>query len=43
MFPPFHEFLVDNLARIVFSRLNVYSLFNDSIRPTPKGLACAIL
>ena len=41
--PPLHEFLVDHLACVVFSGLDVYGLLDDGIRATPKRLAGAIL
>jgi hypothetical protein len=43
MLPPLHELLVDDLARIVLARLDVYRLLHDRVRPAPERLARAIL
>jgi hypothetical protein len=32
--PIFHKFLVNDLARIVLSRLDMYCLLYDRVRPT---------
>lgn len=41
--PSLHEFLVDDLACVVFARLDVDGLLHDGIGPTSKGFSRAIL
>ena len=43
MFPPFHKLLIDDLARIVLSRLDMNGLLYDRIGSAAKRLASAIL
>jgi hypothetical protein len=43
VFPPLHELLIDDLASIVLSSLDVDRLFDDSIRSTPKRPSSAVL
>lgn len=43
MFATLHEFLVDDLAGIVFASFDMDGLFNDGIGSASQGLAGAIL
>jgi hypothetical protein len=43
IFPPFHELLVDNLASIVFSCLDMNRFLYDGVCAATEGFACAIL
>lgn len=43
VFPPLHELLVNDLASIVFTRLDVYGFLHDSICTTSKRASCTIL
>lgn len=43
MLPSLHELLIDNLARIVFPRLDMDRFFHDCIRPTAKRFASTVL
>ena len=43
VFPPLHEFLVDDLASIVLSSLDMHGLLDDGVCSTAQSLASAIL
>ena len=43
VFPSFHKFLVDHLARIVLAGLDMNRFLNDGIRSTSQSFPSAIL
>lgn len=43
MFSALHEFLVDDLAGIVFSSLDMYRFLDYRVRPAPQGFSSAVL